>query len=226
MVTIVISSYDNGPFFKDLFDSIGSQTYRQFSVLIGTDGSLSDRTWLREHAGEYTVVNYIDNKGPYITFNTLVQQVTTPYILFFGADDVMCSDLLSRVMNAGYYDVIRFGFTEFGTKPRSGVFYPAHGSFLIKTEVFRSLNGFYDWRCSADSEFMHRLKSKGFTELVIKEGLFSYRRHEKSLTIAEKTSLTSGFRKQYSHIINDCQRRRTWNNPKSYITRTDILTDV
>jgi hypothetical protein len=88
----------------------------------------------------------------------------------------------------------------------------------IKKDVFNSLNGFYPWRCGADTEFGHRLAYNNFKKGKA-EGVSYYRRlHGENLTMRKDLGHGSSIRNQYCNIINRNMVNKTWPNPQTKTT--------
>jgi hypothetical protein len=84
----------------------------------------------------------------------------------------------------------------------------------IKKDLFNSLNGFYPWRCGADSEFKYRLEHNNLKEGKIHDLCYYRRIHGENLTMKEETCHGSAIRNEYLKIINTNRRAENWPNPE------------
>jgi len=90
----------------------------------------------------------------------------------------------------------------------------SHGSFLIKKNKFIEMNGFFGWRCGADTEFDERCMGINQRIYKIDVPLFYRRYHGKNVTMAPETGIDSKIRKKYGEFIQNRQLSKKWNNPE------------
>jgi hypothetical protein len=89
----------------------------------------------------------------------------------------------------------------------------------IKRHVFNSLNGFYPWKCAADTEFHNRLIYNKLRSTLL-DGVAYYRRlHGENLTMRKETGHGSAIRNKYVEYINNCQRTNSWLTPQTKTTK-------
>ena len=173
--------------------SINDQSYKpkNFEVIVGIDGCSTCEAKLDDLMDLYDwLYVYVcpENKGTYLTRNTLIKESEFDDILFFDSDDTMYPHMLDRIYKINdkhQYDLVNYHFHRWEMNGNNNVVYydeqPAAGSFWIKRYVMNILGGFKSWRYSADSEFMERFKSSRYTLKTIEQPLFIYRRWDKSL---------------------------------------------
>lgn len=220
MITICIASYNYNRFFADLFDSIEKQTEKNFKVILGIDGSESDLEYIKNNPVPAKVIYFPQNRGKYVTSNTLVNMADTSHILFFDADDIMSPLMIHKLsMYTKPGNVVRYrGTFKFGDK-NSSTFSLSHGSFCIDRDVFLSLNGFLDWPIAADTEFMERCNRKRIPTYSIGISMFLYRQHDDSLTRSPLTGRSSKLRLEYAKKI----RSLLIAPPKKLVTHDDYI---
>jgi hypothetical protein len=168
----------------------------------------------------YVVFYFTNNVGPYVIKNTLVDEAKYGNILFFDSDDVLAEGTIDRVNDilsqCEYAGLKYINFTNNINKQGHMM---NDAVICIKKALFNSLNGFYDWRCGADTEFSKRLehnniKTKSF------DGVCYYRRLcPTSLTHAKETGHGSQIRTQYVNYINKAIKLNQWPNPVKKITQ-------
>jgi hypothetical protein len=95
----------------------------------------------------------------------------------------------------------------------------------IKKALFNSLNGFYNWRCGADTEFTKRLEHNNIKTKSFDSVCYYRRLCPTSLTHAKETGHGSPIRQSYVRIINNNQSTKQWPNPvikttKEYVKYT------
>ena len=132
-----------------------------------------------------------ENKGTYITTNTIMTISKFDNIIRFDSDDIMFPNLVEKVINQSKkYDMIRFKMKNFNIKTNETFLEIAYGQFLIKHWIFDYFGGFLPWRCGADDEFITRVK-KFIKILFLNETLLLRKIHPESLTQSNKTNFSS-----------------------------------
>lgn len=223
MVSIIIPSFDSSAFLKECIESIRSSSFHhQYEILIGIDHCQSTLDYIKENNQEFkdvTVLYFQKNVGPYVIKNTLVDLAKNEKILFFDSDDIMNSDTLDSFNEEiDNYDFVRLTYRNFDTDSKN--IGSIESEILsdavigIKKSVFNELNGFYPWRCAADSEFSERLVH--FQKIGTTLSGISYNRriHENNLTVKKDTNLKSKKRSGYRFIIGENRKKGDWPNPE------------
>jgi hypothetical protein len=150
-ISIIIPAYSAENFIEECLDSIQKQTYfknnNKYEILLGIDECQSTFNKIKTINHKYSNLKvYImdENSGPYIVKNTLIELCKYDKILFFDADDIMCPDMIEKVINYND-DIIRFKFYDFKNtikKFSKSRFDFAHGVFLADKRVFAMAKGF------------------------------------------------------------------------------------
>lgn len=100
MITIVMPAYNSAKTISGTIQSILSQTFYNYKLLIIDDGS-SDNTLeiIQYYAAIDSRITYISqiNSGVSHARNTGIKQVITPYICFIDSDDTIAEDFLERL---------------------------------------------------------------------------------------------------------------------------------
>lgn len=206
--SILVSVYGNEDYIEECLDSIQNQTYfkknENYEILVGVDGCTTSLEKLKEISSKYkniTVIFMSENKGVYVTINTLISISKYDKLLKFDSDDIMFDNLIDVVnKNIKHSDILRFGFLEFLNDLTNSKLYkhpPADGVFCFKEYILKDLGGFKDWKCAADTDFRFRLK-KTHTVNSYPGQLFYRRVHAKSLTNDNNTNFNSTLRRNYA----------------------------
>ena len=97
-------------------------------------------------------------------------------------------------------------------------------NFGIRKATFNKLNGFENWKSSADVEFHYRVSNNKITSKNIEKALFYKRSHKDALSLKVDTNGTL-LKQNYIKVINQKLRNKKWvlNNKKtaSFIKITD-----
>lgn len=217
-VSILIAAYKAEKFIEQCLDSIETQTYfkdfDEYEILIGVDACQDTFSKLQEINHRYRNLNVFmmkENKGPYVTLNTLFDLIKYDNILRFDADDVMMPFMVDEIMSSSFNtDLIRFGFVDF--KDNINVTYrpitsTAWGAIFMKKPAIDLAGGYQPWRCSADYEFIKRVENHIKIRQISKP-IFYRRDHANSLSNKHDTSLGSNLRKEYNDIVRNYKYKK------------------
>lgn len=210
--SIVMTAYKAQDFIEECLDSIENQTHFQtnknYEILLGIDGCEETLECVKSIKNKYTNLKVLfmkENKGTYVTKNTLILESRYDKILTFDSDDVMLHtmmDSINDVMKGSMYDVFRFRAFHFSGKLNIEKNYPPSGAHLegvtcMRWKVYDKVGGYRPWRCAADSDFMFRMIGL-FKEKVLDTSLYYRRIHKDSLTQSAETGFRSDIRKKYA----------------------------
>ncbi|NOX43678.1 MAG: glycosyltransferase family 2 protein [Gammaproteobacteria bacterium] len=222
-ISIVISAYQAQDWLSDCLDSVFSQILPkgwQMQILVGIDGCPTTLYYAQRlrHAN-LTIIALKQNRGTYITFNTLMRLVNGELICRFDIDDVMQKDYLARqikVLEAGVDMTMTWSiYTDVNLRATSyvlahEVYHPknglncrgSEGQFIIRRQVWQRLGGFRAWRCGADTDFFKRLCCAGFQHQIIEKYLYLRRTHAGSLTAHPDSNFQSPLRLKIQKLTN------------------------
>jgi len=228
-VSILVTAFHAQEFIEDCLNSIDSQTYfqgfKKYEILVGIDGceeTLNQIQKIRKKYRNLSVYFMSENKGTYITTNTLISLAKYDCLIRFDSDDIMKPWMVAELMN-GLDDTHNQIRCSCDNVDKNGNYegndapvYP-DGVCLWKKEVFDKLGGYMSWKCAADTEFIKRgrhyriIKTK-----TIEKRLFFRRIHSHSLTKHPDTGRNSNIRKSYRTYIR--AETAKWNDRKLYIS--------
>lgn len=210
-VSILITAYKSQNFIEECLDSIENQTYfkdnNNYEILLGIDACEETLAKVKSIGFKYRNLQVFmmkDNKGPYVTMNTILDLVNYENIIRFDSDDVMKPKMVETIMlYSNDYNVIRFQFDDFKENVNfiiKSSYMRAFGTIFYKKYVIDSAGGYKNWRCSGDFELLRRLS--GIIKLKeLADSLFYRRDHVESLSNKEETSLGSQLRKKYNKQV-------------------------
>lgn len=205
-VSIIVPAYRAQNFIGRCISSIERQAVTfEYEILIGVDGCESTLSYLKNnaYAKNVRIFYFKENKGPYVVKNSLTTECKYDYILFFDADDELNKDMLEQFHKLiQKVPLVKLTYVNFYMDKRdkhSGIKNDA--LFGVNKKKFLEVNGFYGWKCSADTEFVKRAQQFGWPHLTM-SGI-SYHRflHGNNLTMVPATNFSSDTRKGYDRII-------------------------
>ena len=212
MISIIIPAYKATKYIDECLASIKGDC----EILIGVDGCEKTYNYIKHLENVYY---FPKNVGPYIIRNTLSDIAKGDVIVFFDSDDVMVDGLLNiineRIQNVDYIPLNYINFQE-KIKPSGHIMNDA--VIAIKKNVLNQLNGFYPWRCGADTEFAHRLQHNNLKRGKLEDVSYYRRLHGENLTMKSETGHGSSIRNQYCNIINTKITNKSWPNPQTKTT--------
>ena len=139
-ITVCVPVYNVGSYLRECLDSIFSQDYPCFDVVMIDDGSTDESGVIcDEYAAKNPQRSFVvhkNNEGPLLARRDGFMRATGQYVMCVDSDDMLLPGALSAVASAvdkTGADVVRFGFTretsEVRSKPANNIssceFYPA-----------------------------------------------------------------------------------------------------
>ncbi len=220
-ISVIIPAYRASQYIEECLDSIFNQTsHAEIEVLVCVDNcqeTLFALSKIRHKYPKLRIFRTLSQCGPYVIRNSLVQHSKHPNLLFFDADDIMKTNMISSILSrADLRSQIRFKYFNFRNSSSSSLdslelfSQHAHGVFFIPKETFNRIGGFQPWPCGADTEFIKRCKVNKIPSISIDEGLFYRRIHQESLTQNSQTGYSSSIRNKIKKWI---QTNNDWRIP-------------
>lgn len=181
MISIIIPLYNKAESIKTTLESVLSQSYTDFEVLIIDDGSTDDsKNIVSEIHDDRIRYIYKDNGGVSSARNYGAMNAKSEWLFFLDADDLLLNGTLEnleicrkqyktvQVVVSGF--VIKHGKTEMEQYPLTegkitnplkqwwlNSIFPRTGNFLISKTAFFALGGF-DQRISYNEDFSFVLR--------------------------------------------------------------------
>lgn len=212
-VSVIIPTYNRGKFIKKAIESVLSQTYRNYEIIVVDDGS-TDKTGevLKEFHGRSEIIYlYKENGGVSSARNMGIKKAKGDYIAFLDSDDTWMPQKLERQIEyiSDNPEKVMVG-TEFviyddsGNKlGKSGLTdeFPADknellvyllskppllpSTLMIKKEVFDIVGGFdEDLSTAVDLDFNIRAALKDIKMAIVDESLMKYIAHKDGISKA------------------------------------------
>ena len=186
-VSVIIPTYNRGHLIHEALESVSSQTYQDFEVIVVDDGSSDQTRSILEAVPTDKKVRYIlqENRGSASARNRGGEEAIGEYLAFLDSDDLFLPTKLEKqtavldansefAMVQSYFEKFRTSGEELGTRETtffSGHVYPqilTYWSYLlnpscilIRKSVFEELGGFDESMHSAeDLDFFRRVARK------------------------------------------------------------------
>jgi len=202
-VTVIIPCYNDGIYIDEAVNSILSQTYSNYEIIIVDDGSNDQTTVnkLKQYKCSNIKVLFKSNGGVSSARNYGVRHTNSEYILFLDADDIFDSTFLEKAVNildnrseigvvtcyARYFVENDFNKTTDVWRPKGGgvenflVENNAVGNSLVRHVCWKDAGGYDETLLSSeDRDFWIKITKNGWIIHAIPEILFHYRRAAKS----------------------------------------------
>ncbi len=203
--SIIIPLYNRPQEIKELLDSLTSQQYKGFEVIVVEDGSSMPAQDIVESYRDKLDVHYYAkvNEGQGFARNYGFSQAKGDYYIVFDSDILVPNDYLLSVLQGldrdrwdafGGPDAAHHSFTAIqkaisysmtspfttggirGNKQHVGQFHPRSFNMGISKEVYEKTGGFKLSRRSEDIEFSIRMLSNGFRVGLIPEAFVYHKR--------------------------------------------------
>lgn len=230
-VTVIIPCYNYGNYVGEAIDSVLNQTLLPNRIIVIDDGSTDNSLEVIKGYANNPIVEIVDkpNEGVIKTKNLGLKMVTTYWVLFFDADDLMLPSYLEEMVKVGKearVDVVYSDMKLFDSEGKTSIFSAGnfsigrlirrnfiHNSALIKTTMARIVNGYKlemkdgleDWElylsmAEAGAKFAH-----------MPQPLFLYRQH--SSANSRNAGVTKKEKELYQLILNLHPRLKKYTNP-------------
>ena len=214
-VSVILPVYNQEKYLEETIDSILSQTYRNFELIIVDDGSSDNSAAIIRmfQAKDSRVLAYFEsNSGKSVSTNSLVSKAKGELCAFLDADDVMLAERLSRQVdfhqsnlhidasschcyyineNGNMFGIQRYSVgsqvAEYNTAFKNEEFIIcSYTGLMVKRKVFLDIGGLQKkFEPCEDFEFFNRLTDSGYTLSVIPEVLMKYRIHQSAITVKQ-----------------------------------------
>jgi len=155
LVSIITPSYNSEKFIAKTIESVMTQTYENWEMIIVDDCSQDNSNEIIENYMQQDkrikLIKLDKNSGPAIARNTAIKQAKGRYIAFLDADDLWLPEKLEKQINFMNYNDLAFTYSAYKIIDESdndlGWFVPpatATYDSLLKTNYIGCLTAIYD----------------------------------------------------------------------------------
>jgi len=117
LVSIITPSFNSAKFIKECIDSVLSQTYKNWEMIIVDDVSSDNSNEIIEEYikkdNRIRLIKLEKNSGPAVTRNRAIKEAQGRYIAFLDADDIWMSQKLEKQLQFMKDNNITFSYTEY-----------------------------------------------------------------------------------------------------------------
>ncbi|WGS47440.1 glycosyltransferase family 2 protein (plasmid) [Burkholderia sp. JSH-S8] len=99
-LTVAICNHNHAAYLRGAIDSALAQTARDVGVLVVDDGSTDDSRDIIRSYGDRVTAIFQQNRGQVAAYNRALDHVTSDYVIFLDADDLLYRDAADRILAA------------------------------------------------------------------------------------------------------------------------------
>ena len=204
LITVYITNYNYGNFFKKSIESVINQNYKNFNLIIIDDASTDNSIEILDKFKSFRGVKFILNKkriGHVKSSNKAIKLAKGKYILRLDADDYLKKDALKKLVklikknsrvkmvfpNFNWINSKGKILSKFTYKYKSKYFLndqPAHGACsLIDLKFIKKIGGYCNKFDRQDGFYIWMsILLNNYEINNLKDKLFFYRRHKNNLS--------------------------------------------
>jgi len=214
LISICMPAYNTGKYIQSALESVLSQSFSDYEIVIVDDGSTDDTADIIRSVQASTTQSiryyYQENVGIPKTHNRLIQLAKGQFCLWFDSDDILCKDVLSIYndyihrypdVSVFYGNIKLFGYNQnewipedFYQKGKDIYKYAVqgyspipNGGSLVKKNVYEMCGGRNESFIRAnDSEFLLRIAGKVEYKSILTYTMY-YRHHTQNISVMKTT---------------------------------------
>jgi len=222
-ITVFMAAYNQADFIQQSINSVLTQSFSDFELIIVNDGSIDNTTTIVESFNDNRIrlVHNDGNKGLIYTRNRLLTLAQGEYIAILDGDDIAYQDRLKLQYNflLANPEVVLCGghaaiINEHGNKTGDKLRVPVNNTIdlfmlfgnpfvnsttMFKTSVFTELNGYQNYTISEDFDLFIRMAEK-YKVANLDETLVDYRVHSNNTSTLNTNTRLANERKIISHM--------------------------
>jgi glycosyltransferase involved in cell wall biosynthesis len=100
LVSVIITNYNYGHFLAQAIESVLTQTYQNFELIVVDDGSTDHSSEVIKSYEDRLITIFQNNAGQGAAFNSGIAKARGEIVCFLDADDYFCKDKLAKVVVA------------------------------------------------------------------------------------------------------------------------------
>jgi len=219
-VSVVIPVFNGEKYLREAIESVLSQTYGSFEVILVDDGSTDNSGEIAKSFGSQVRYSYQENRGQGFAMNRGIELSRGRFLSFLDDDDLWKKDKLVRQMavfkdnpdiDMVFGQVEQFYSSELDENRRKKIKIPAKvmpgffkGSMLIRRDSFLRVGTFDTrWKLGDFIDWYLRAREKGLTSIMLGEVVMLRRIHANNTGIRERR-----LRPEFARILKASLDRR------------------
>lgn len=182
LISVIIPVYNVEKYLKECINSVLSQTYENYEIILVDDGSTDSSVKIcDEYAEGYQHITVIhkENSGPSKTRNVGLEAAKGEYIYFLDSDDYLVAEAFEKLIktvtaedaDVVFFDAESFADYEDGFDVKQGYLRKYRYKTDIGYNVLTALNANKDFHCSIPLLFMKK-KVLAENNLFINENIY------------------------------------------------------
>lgn len=207
MITVLVPNYNNAGYLNDFFQSLLSQTYKEFKVLFSddcsTDNSIDIARSFRDKL-DIEIIKTPRNLHLVGNLNFAIPQVKTKYLLKVDPDDYIEPKAIEIVLDKAIKDGLDIcgcqlrTFGKYFTSEKNPIenteialvtsLFPCVAQFLFKTDVFDRIK-YRDIKGAEDYDLWVQAVREKLKISAVDDILLNYRIHGSNATVTLKNSI-------------------------------------
>jgi glycosyltransferase involved in cell wall biosynthesis len=203
--SVIVPVYNRPQEVKELLDSLGTQTFTDFELILVEDGSTEPCEYLIANYTHKFPIHYFfkPNSGPGDSRNFGMNKANGDYFIFFDSDCLIPSNyfqalddhltqrpldafggpdaahdsfsLVQKAINQSMTSFVTTGGIR-GRKNQLDKFQPRSFNMGLKREVFEQVGGFSDIHPGEDPDLSYRIMNAGYTTGLVPEAFVYHKR--------------------------------------------------
>lgn len=236
VISVVLPVYNSDKYLREAVESILSQTFNNFELIVINDGSTDDSLGiLKEFKKLDERVRLVSrgNRGIPATLNEGISIARGEWIAIMNADDIALPNRLERQLQwleQTGSDICGSWVKFFGTAERRILKHPqtdaaikmglmfgsmfAQPSVMMRTDLVKKLQYDKNWKVAEDYDLWERAMRAGWKMTNVPEVLLLYRQHNEQISVSTfsyQQQLTQNIRRRcLEFVFESMSLRKDW----------------
>jgi glycosyltransferase involved in cell wall biosynthesis len=209
-ISVITRAHNSENFIRDAIDSALDQSFPRelYEILVIDDGSVDNtQTILKTYKDAIRVVK-TEGLGPIKALNLGLSSAKGYYYILLDSDDILDSKALEELYKEIEQSRSDFVYSDYLERDvqsgeeavislKDNIFNSVAGGILFKCKLVLALGGYNESLVFPEYELLIRLMREGRKHAYVPKPLFTYTRHQGSLT-ADKELVKRGLEQLYS----------------------------
>jgi len=209
-ITVIIRTHNSADFVENALTSVFNQTLSPelYEILVVDDGS-TDKTCelLKEYADKIKIIE-MEKVGPIKAINVGINKSLSKYIILLDSDDTFEPNALEIFFESIESSDVDFVYSDYYEKNvgkniikiisvKDNIFNTVAGGIMFKKTILEDFGGYNEQIFFPEYDLLIKLLKSKCKYKYIPAPLFTYYRHENSIT-ANKSSVKAGYKELFA----------------------------